>query len=249
MAKLKIKAEKRKTTGRKVKKLREKGILPANIYGKKVKSLSVQVPLEDFLKTFEEVGETGLVTLQVNGETRPVLIHNVQTDPITDVPIHADFLQVNLKEKVTATVPVETAGEVPAEKTGTGIMVQQISEVEVEALPTDLPEKFVVDVSKLAEVDDAILVKDLAVDRDKTKILADPEEIVVKIEPPAKEEEVVPAPEAEVAEEEVAEEAPEEAAAGEEKTKEKEAEGVAAPEEATKEKKKTPEGQQPKQEK
>lgn len=191
-----LSALKREVVGRKVKKLRREGILPANIYGKDVKSLAVQVPLDDFLKTFREVAKTGLLGLKVNGEVRPVLIHNVQLDPITDTPIHADFLQVNLSEKVSATVPVELVGETQAQKSGVGILVQQISELEVEALPADLPEKFLVDVSNLANVDEAIKVSDLLVDKTKVEIKASPDQIVAKIEPPAKEEVAPPPPEA-----------------------------------------------------
>jgi large subunit ribosomal protein L25 len=84
MAKITLKAQKRDILGRKVKKLREKGILPANIFGKKVKSLAVEVDLKDFQKVYSQVGETGLFYVVVGKEERPVLIHNLQTDPVTD---------------------------------------------------------------------------------------------------------------------------------------------------------------------
>lgn len=188
----KLRVEKRSVEGRRVRALRRDGILPANVFGKNVKSFSVQLPVRNFEKTYDEVGETGLIDLQVDGEIRPVLVSNVQYHPVTDLPLHADFRQVDLKEKIQAAVPVEVVGESPAEKTGVGILVQQMNEIEVEALPTDLPEKIVVDVGKLENVDDAIHVKDLAVDRSKVILSADEEEIVVKIEPPAKEEEIAP---------------------------------------------------------
>lgn len=184
-------AEKRDVFGRKIKKLRREGLLPANIYGRNIKSLAVQVKTDDFQKVFDEAGETGLVELNVDGEVHPVLIHNLQTDPVTDLPLHADFLQVNLKEKVTATVPVELVGESPAEKEG-GVVVQQMHEVEVEALPTDLPEKIEVDISGLANIDDSVMVGELKVDRSKIEVKDDPERIVVSITPPTKEEEVAP---------------------------------------------------------
>lgn len=195
-----LQADKREVFGRKVKQLRRDGILPANIYGKKIKSLSVQVSTKNFQKLFEEVGETGLVQLQTNGEAKPVLIHNVQFDSVSDLPLHADFLQVDLHEKVTATVPVEFIGESPLEKTQEGIVVPQVREVEVEALPTDLPEKIEVDTSGLDEVGKAIKIADLKVDRDKVEIKDDPERIVVSVEPPAKEEEPEPVAEEAVTE-------------------------------------------------
>lgn len=228
MANPTLKAEKREVLGRKVKKLRREGILPANVYGKKVKSQALQLPLTEFKKVFAEVGETGLVDLKTNGEARPVLIHNVQVDPVTDEPLHADFLQVDLKEKVAATVPLEFAGESPAEKREEGIVVHQMNEIEVEALPMDLPDHVTVDVSGLEKVDDAIHVKDLSIDRTKVEVKEDPERIVVNVAPPTKEEEVAPPPEEEVEAEAVevpeGEEAPREEAAPEGEAPEKKAE-------------------------
>jgi len=220
--KLKLTTQRRKITGRKVKTLRREGILPANIYGKNVKSLAVQLELKSFLPVYHQVGESGLVELKVEGEEkpRPVLIHNVQLYPVTDQPIHADFYQVSLKEKVTASVPVELVGESPAVKEKIGILIQPLGEIEVEALPTDLPEKIDVDITELKAIDDAITIGDVKLP-EGVKILTSPSEILVKIEPPAKEEEVAPPPTEEVpTEEAVKEEKP--AEVGEEKPPEKE---------------------------
>ena len=193
MAKVTLKAEKRTLEGRKVKKLRSEGVLPGNVYGKKVKSQSVQIILKDFEKIYKEIGETGLLTLQLGSEEKPVLIHNLQLNPVTDAPVHVDFLQVDLKEKVEADIPVELVGESPAEKQAIGTVVQYINEVKVEALPTDLPEEFQVDTSGLSEVDQAVMVKDLKYDKAKVEIKDDLESIVAKVEPPQKEE-VTPPP-------------------------------------------------------
>ena len=193
MAKVILKAEIRKTEGRKVKTLRSEGILPGNIYGKKIKSQSVKVVLKDFEKIYKEIGETGLLTLQLGKDEKPVLIHNLQLNPVTDIPVHVDFLQVDLKEKVEADIPVELTGESPAEKQAIGTVVQYINEITVEALPTDLPEEFQIDTSELKEVDQSILVKDLKYDKSKVEVKDDLEAIVAKVEPPQKEE-VEPAP-------------------------------------------------------
>lgn len=192
MANPKIKAEKRKLTGRKVKKLRREGVLPANVYGKDVKSASIAVDLKEFLKIFKEAGETNIVEVEVNGTTKPTLIHNIQFDPVTDTPIHVDFLQVNLKQKVTAQIPIELVNESPAEKQALGTVVQYIDEVEVEALPGNLPENFEIDLSTLANVDDMIQVKNIKVDKKKIEIKNDKEQIIVKVEPPREEEEEAP---------------------------------------------------------
>ena len=178
----------RKVTGRKVKTLRKEGLIPANIYGKKIKSQAVQVKALDFKKAYEEAGETGLISL---GD-RAVLVSSVQFNPLTDAVVHVDFRQVDLKEKVTAAVPVELMGKSPAEKGGIGTVVQYIDEIEVEALPTDLPEKFEIDASGLSEVDQAVFVSDLKYDQAKVEVKNDPGEIIVKVEPPQKEEVVAP---------------------------------------------------------
>jgi len=188
MNKTTLTAQVRKVTGRKVKTLRKEGLIPANIYGKKIKSQAVQVKALDFKKAYEEAGETGLISL---GD-RAVLVSSVQFNPLTDAVVHVDFRQVDLKEKVTAAVPVELMGKSPAEKGGIGTVVQYIDEIEVEALPTDLPEKFEIDASGLSEVDQAVFVSDLKYDQAKVEVKNDPGEIIVKVEPPQKEEVVAP---------------------------------------------------------
>jgi large subunit ribosomal protein L25 len=193
MTAISLKAEKRTVTGRKVKNLRRDGLLPANIYGKNEASQSLQLNVKDFEKTYKQAGETGLVELSIGGDVKHVLISNIHVNPVTDQFLHVDFRQVSLKEKVVANVPVEIVGEAQAEKDGIGTLVVQLNEVEVEALPLDLPESFNVDVSTLVEVDQAIYVKDLKYDKAKVEIKDDLEAIVAKIEPPQKEE-VVEAP-------------------------------------------------------
>lgn len=197
MTKITLKSEKREVFGRKVSRLRKAGLIPANIFGKKIVSQAITVDVKEFADTFKKAGETQLIEL--NGKS--VLVSNLQTDPISGLVIHVDFRQVDLTEKIEAKVPVIIEGESPAEKQNLGTVVQQIDEIEVEALPADLPESIIVDASILVEVDQAIYVKDLKVDK-KVEIKTDMESIVVKVEPPTKEE-VVEVPV--VAEGEVAE--------------------------------------------
>lgn len=180
MKRPKLTVEKRKVTGKKVKKLRREGILPANIYGKDVKSLSVQLPQKEFEKVFKEVGETGLVDVQLNGELKPFLIHNVQMDYLHNLPLHADFFQVNLKEKVKTMVPIKVMGEAKAVSDKLGLLLQPLSEVEVEALPGDLPEYIEVNVEPLAAVNDQMAVSDIKAPTGVI-ILTDPSQVVVKI--------------------------------------------------------------------
>jgi large subunit ribosomal protein L25 len=115
-------------------------------------------------------------------ETYPVLIHKVQYDPITGEIIHADFHRVNLKEKITANVPVRLEGESPAEKSGVGLILQTLNEIEVESLPTDIPHEIIVDMPSLTEVGQTIHVKDLKIDKEKVEVKNDQEEVVVSVQ-------------------------------------------------------------------
>ncbi len=179
MKRFKLTAEPRKITGKKVKKLRREGILPANVYGKDIKSQSLQLPQEEFNKVYDDAGETGVIDLTYGETTIPVLIHNINKDYRNEV-IHADFFKVNLKEKVTAMIPIELIGEPAAVTEKIGLLEKITSEVEVEALPTDLPEKIEVNIEGLANIGDQITVENLKVNEDVT-VLSDPNLVIVKI--------------------------------------------------------------------
>lgn len=175
----KLVVEKRKILGKKVKQLRRDGIIPANVYGKNIKSQAVQVKADEFLKIHDEVGETGLVDLTIGEEVIPVLIQHVNTDFRHQI-LHADFYQVNLKEKVKAAVPLEVIGEPKAVTDKAGLLMNILSEVEVEALPEELPERIEVNVEHLTNVDDQITVAELKVPAG-VEILTDKEQVVSKI--------------------------------------------------------------------
>lgn len=196
-----LKVTPRTISGRAVKTLRRQGIVPGNLFGGKIKSQAIQLPLDSFLKIFAEVGETSIINLTVEGEktARPVLVSAVQIHPVTDLPLHVDFHEVDLTKKVKATIPVELEGVAPAVEDLGAVIVQQINELEVEALPTELPERIMVDVSGLKAIDDAVTIADLKLDRNKIEILVSPETIVVQAQEPQKEEEL-PAVETEVGE-------------------------------------------------
>lgn len=173
-------AQKRTVVGRKVNRLRKQGIIPGSVYGNNIKSLMLQMPLDSFVKVWNEAGETGLVDLTIDGEVKPVLVKHVQEHPVTSIALHVDFYQVNLKEKVTANVPVELNGVAPAVANSLGVLLSITDEVEVEALPTELPESIVVDISTLAEVGSTVKVSDLKVPQGVV-ILTEAETEVVKI--------------------------------------------------------------------
>lgn len=180
MKQIKLEVTKRTIKGKKVKHLRAKGALPANVFGKNVQSLEVEVKTDTFKKVYDAAGETGLIELTVGGEKRPVLIQNVQMHPVTGKILHVDFRQVDLKEKVKAQVPIELIGESPVVADNAGVVLQLLNEVEVEALPAELPEHIEVDVTKLVQVGDTVKVSDLRLSGE-LEILENPESEVVKI--------------------------------------------------------------------
>jgi large subunit ribosomal protein L25 len=182
MKKHTLSAAVRELVGRKVKQLRAENQIPATVYGKGVKSISVTVALDAFEEVYEETGETGLIELAVGKEVRPVLVHMVQVDPVSDALLHVEFHQVDLKEKVHAKVPVEIVGESPAVAQKLGVLLTVLDAIEVEALPTDLPEKIAVDVSVLAEVDQEVKVEQLHVGSSVT-VLTDGSLTIVKVGP------------------------------------------------------------------
>lgn len=220
----------RSALGKKVKKIRREGILPANVYGPDIKSAAVQLSLAEFTPVFKKVHETGLIDLTFDGKTVPVLIHNVQFNPRTMAPVHADFFKVNLKEKISASIPVIAIGEALAVVDKKGALMQPIIELEVEALPTDLPEKIEVSVESLAEVGDQITVEQIQAPINVT-ILAEPGQVVFKID--------------ELVSKEAEEQASEEAAVAEAAAGETEATQVAGNSESTESpEEKTPEEKQ-----
>lgn len=185
MDRLSLAAEERKILGKKVKRLRKDGQLPGHVFGKDVDGENVLVSAKDFLKTFQQAGETSLIDLKIGSEkVRSVLIREVQYDPVRGQPIHIDFYQVDLAQKVKVPVPIVQIGEsAEAVHSGEAIVLQTLNEVEVEALPTDLVEKIEVDISLLRAIDDAITVGQLNYDRSKLTIHAPEDELVIKLAP------------------------------------------------------------------
>lgn len=180
MKREKVVAAKRTVTGKAVKHLRKEGLVPGNMYGKSLESIAVQLPLKDFNDIYKKVHETGLINLEIEGETHPVLIHRVQVHPITYAPIHADFFKVNLKEKVKATIPVVAIGEPKAVTDKIGVLLQPLMEVEIEALPADLLEHIEVNVENLANIDDHITLEQVNIPSEVT-LMAEPTETVFRI--------------------------------------------------------------------
>lgn len=189
-----LQANQRSAFGRKVRALRKTGVVPANIFGKKIDSLAIQLDAKTLKEVLKKAGETNLIDIKVDsGKSHPVLVAGYAQDPVTGDLLHVDFHEVDLSVKTSAMVPIHTTGESEAVKAG-NVLVLQKNEIEVEALPADLPNELVVDISILTEVGSTIHAKDLTFDRAKVTLLSEEDEVIATIQEPVKEEVVAPAP-------------------------------------------------------
>ena len=179
---IQLSAKKREMTGKKVKVLRKEGLIPAILYGPGSTSLTLSVEKKEFDVAYKEAGESSLVSLNVDQDKNLVLIRGVQRHPLSGFTIHADFYQPRLDEKIKIMVPVHLEGEAPAQKNFDGTLIQNINEVEVSALPQDLPSEITADVSVLKTLEDRILVENLQIDS-KVEMLAESDWIVAQVMP------------------------------------------------------------------
>jgi large subunit ribosomal protein L25 len=184
-----LEAKIRKITGKKVDQLRKEDIIPAVMYGNKIASQNILVNYLDFKRVYDKAGESALIELETEGKKVNVLVHDIQLDPMSGKFTHVDFFQVNMKEEVETEIPLEFIGESPAVKEFGGVLIKSLDEITVKCLPADLPEKYEIDISKLATFDDVIAVKDLQIS-DKIEILVDGETIIASVQEPRTQEEL-----------------------------------------------------------
>lgn len=190
MQTIQLSAQTRTVVGRAVRQLRAQDIIPAVMYGHESDTVSISVPRKTLQQAYEKAGESTLVDLQIDTQTPvKVIIHDVQRDGISNRITHVDFYKVNMKEKITAEVPLVFVGEAPAVKSLGGVLLKNLNKVEVESLPGDLPHEISVDISKLVTFEDKITVADLQLPNGVT-IQAEATEAVAMVEPPRSEEEL-----------------------------------------------------------
>ena len=186
-----LKAQKREVFGKKTKRLREEGFIPAELYGRGIDNVHLSVPVGEFASVYKDAGEHSIVNVVIEkGDSRSVLIHDVEKDSITDAVLSIDFYQVRMDEKVTTHVPIVFEGESPAVRDLDGILVKVMDELEVEALPAEIPQSIVVDLSKLTELNQSIYVRDLAAPGSYT-IMADGEAVIASVSEQRVEEEPI----------------------------------------------------------
>src|SRR3982074_2576748 len=194
---MQLNASTRELLGKRSRRLHRQGKVAAVVYGHNTKPTALVLDRLEFQKVFLKSGRTHLVDLVVDGRTDKVLVREIQTHPRRLGPIHVDFYQVNLEEKITVEVPVHLVGESAAVKRGDANLLQPIHAVRVECLPSDIPEAFEVDLTPLEEIESELRISDLKVPKGVT-LLIDPDELIVKIvhKREMKGEEEVPAAEA-----------------------------------------------------
>jgi large subunit ribosomal protein L25 len=188
--KVTLKAELRTILGKKLNKLRKQGFAPGNIYGPDFKSRSISVVYKDLIKTYREVGKTGVVYLSLDKESVPVLITSVQKHPLTRSLIHVDFRKIDLSKKIEANVPVKTVGVSEAVSQKGGVLLVQSDTLLIEALPEAIPHEIEVDISVIKEIGQEIKISDLK-KSDKYEIKTPAEKVVVAVIA-HKEESIVP---------------------------------------------------------
>lgn len=184
MEKIQLKTTQRDTAHRTAKALYREGLMPAELYGHNIQNEHLSVNQIEFEKVLRKAGESTIIELHLpEGSPRNVLIQDVERHYLTNQPIHVDFYEVKMSEKLTATVQIEFIGESHAVKALGGTLVKVLNEVEVECLPADLPSHIEVDITSLKTFDNQIMVKDLNVS-DKVEIKAESDEVVATVQPP-----------------------------------------------------------------
>lgn len=195
MEKAILNATLRTVKGKKVGALRREGKLPAVLYGHHFDATPITLNLREASRILHGLTASSLVYINLEGKEHAALVREKQRDYLRNIMKHVDFQIVSLTEKIRADVPIVLEGVSPAVKDYNGVIISEMDTVEVEALPQDLPEKIILDISKLAKIGDHLIVKDILVS-ENVHIHANPDDVIV-IVTTTKEEEVAPVAEAE----------------------------------------------------
>lgn len=200
---LTLSSQVRTKTKKQTRAVRKEGFIPGVLYGPRIKTVSVQVPVKDFEKVYAEAGETSLVTLSFPAEAKElqntvVMIRDVAKHPISRAMLNIDFYQVPMDEKTVVKVPVEYGGDPPAVKDEGGTLVRNLYELEIRAFPMDIPHEIHVDLSGLAHLGDALMLKDIVLPVNVEVLHHDLETVIAYVEAPQVEEEMAPTEEVSV---------------------------------------------------
>ncbi len=182
MEQIELEVTNRTILGKKVKSLRRQGVTPVHLFGPGVESLSLQCDTPRLHRVLAEAGQTRLISLKLDSEKKPrtVMVRGVQREPRSGESLHVDFYQVKLAERIKVEVPIVLVGEAPALKLKENMLVQDLNTLTVECLPAEIPSSVEIDLSILAETEQAVRVKDINL-AEGVVILNEPEHAVVKI--------------------------------------------------------------------
>jgi len=174
---LNLVAQKRDVFGKQTKQLRKKGFVPAELYGRGIQNLHLSLSRQEFLKAFREAGENTIINVMIDGKPHPVLIYDVQRDSISGEFLNIDFYQFRADEEIELQVPIVFIGEAPAVKEKGAVLTKAMDQVEIRALPADIPHHLEVNLSVLTDIGQSVYVKDLP--SGKFEILVSPGTVVV----------------------------------------------------------------------
>jgi large subunit ribosomal protein L25 len=182
MEQIELTAAPRTVIGKQVKALRRAGLVPANLYGRSVEPQALQVEAKALGRVLAHAGQSRLIKLNVEGKAEPymALARDIQRESIKGSLYHVDFFAVSMTERIKLEVQIVLVGESPAVQRGEGVLVQALNAIQIECLPGDLIDAIRVDVSNLDKIDMQVSVKDLGVP-DRIKVLADPDDMVVRV--------------------------------------------------------------------
>lgn len=180
---------KERNTTEKLAGLRKGGMIPAVVYGPKQATESLTLVGKEFIPVYREAGESSVITLHTPAGKKSVLIHDVQLDPVTSKPIHADFYAIEAGKEVEVDIPMEFVGVSNAVKSLGGTLVKVMHELSVKGMPDRLPHEIIVDISPLETLESSILIKDIKLP-EGIVALGNPDDAVVLISVTKEEEEV-----------------------------------------------------------
>lgn len=186
MANSELNAAPRTVLGKKVAQLRRTGVTPANIFGRKIESTAVQADTVELTRLLRQSSRNAIISMNVDGETAPrtVVVRDLKRNAVTDQLLHVDFYQISMTEKMRADVPVVLIGISDAVTTLGGVLLQMAERVAVEALPSDIPVQFEVDVTKITELEGSLHVRDLDVDTSKVTLHTDLDVVLARVAAP-----------------------------------------------------------------
>jgi large subunit ribosomal protein L25 len=188
-----LQAQERNVFGNRVNALRREGMIPAELYGHGVPNLHLSVVAKEFGKLYAAAGENTVITIEIGKQKFPAIIHHVDRHYLSGDPQHVDFYQVKMDEKITARIPLEFVGESPAVREKGAVINRSMTEIEVEALPNDLPHLLKVDLTALDDIDKTIYVRDITAPKGVTFLVEGDTAVATATAPRVEEEEAAPA--------------------------------------------------------